>query len=301
MDMTDPEEGIQKFSKKVNSLLSELKLKNQVILGLGVATSGLYDYHLEKIQRSVNLGKGWNHFNIVKSLEAKIDLPIRVENNAKACALAEYWLIQEEKIGDLVWIHLGEGISAGVIQKGELLRGRSNYSGEIGHISLEPQGELCNCGNQGCLEAYWGWQGIKKRLVKDGFFEKAKLDPDKFQMKDWAALVEQRDPYVTQLVEEMGKGIGKVSAQIINLLNPSRIFFGGPMAQAMGHSLGTLIDIIKKEAFPEVAGEAQISLSKMGSYAASLGGCSLILQEVFQKPNSDIFEILEGEGAGGKE
>ena len=295
LDMTDPNEGICQFSEKIKALLEEPKYKDQVILGLGVATAGLYNCHTQKIQRSVNLGKGWDNFNILKLLESQISLPVRVENNAKACALAEYWVVQEEKIDDLVWIHLGEGISAGVIQKGDWLRGRSNYSGEIGHISLHFQGELCNCGNYGCLEAYWGWQGLKKRLAKDDFFEKMNLDAEKFKMKDWVQLVEARDPYAVQLSEEMGRDIGKIVSQIINLLNPSRIFLGGPMAQSMAYSLGSLVRIVKQEAFPEVAGEAQISVSKMGNYAASLGGCSLILQEFFLKSNSDIFNILEGE------
>lgn len=295
LDMSDPKAGVLQFAKELKSFLDTPKYKKQKMLGIGIATSGLYNYQSHKIQRSVNLGKAWDNFNIEEALGKEISLPIRVENNSNACALAEYWLIQEEKIEDLVWVHIGEGISAGLIQKGQWVRGRSNYSGEIGHISLHPGGELCNCGNHGCLEAYWGWQGIKNRLTKDRFFTKKKIAAEDFRMKHWIQLVQEKDPEGLALAEEMGKDIGKIVSQVINLLNPAQIFLGGPLAQTLSDSFPSLLQTVKEQSFPEVAREARISFSQMAGFGGSLGGCALILQETFQKPNSEIFEMLEGE------
>jgi len=295
LDMSDPYVGIHEFGKKLNDFLRNSQFSNHLILGLGVAAGGLYDYQNRRIQRSVNLGKMWDNLEIVRLLEAEFSLPIRVENNAKACALAEYWLMQKEEIADLAWIHLGEGISAGLIQKGEWVRGRSNYSGELGHISLVSDGELCNCGNQGCLEAYWGWKGIKNRLHKEGFFEKSKVNMQAFRMKDWQKFLETESDLGRQMSGEMSRDVGKVASQLINLLNPSHIFLGGPTVQTLRNSLGSLLEVVQKEAFPEVARETAISISQMTSYAGSLGGCALILREVFQNPESEIFGLLEGE------
>lgn len=295
LDMREPEQGCRQFSDKINELLEKPPFKRRIILGLGIAMAGLYNHKLQRIHRSVNLGAGWNNFNIIKYLQKKIPLPIRVENNSNACALAEYWLIQKERVGDLVWVNLGEGISAGLIQNGRWIRGGSNYSGEIGHVCIHPEGELCNCGNRGCLEAYWGWLGIKNRLMRTDFFQEKGIDPEAFDVQDWLKLIHEKDDSAQDILEQMGRDLGRVLSQVINILNPSRVFLGGPLAQTLPDSLQPLQEVIAKEAFPEVAGETKLFVSEMTKFAGSLGGCSLILQEVFQESESEIFSILEGE------
>lgn len=294
LDMTDPEEGVANLATKVNELLEEERFANQLILGLGVATAGLYDVNSQCIRRSINLGAAWDQLDLMKLLQKYISLPIRIENNSNACALAEFFLIQEEKISELVWIHLGEGISAGLIQDGRWVRGRSNYSGEIGHITLHSKGRLCNCGNAGCIEAYWGWNGIKKSLEEAGYFENS-AEAEKFTMKEWLDLVAQEDPLAVNIAREMGKDIGKIVAQVVNVLNPTRVFLGGPLRGTLEYYLDDLCRVVKEEAFPDIGKETKVTFSILAKYAGSLGACSLILQEALQEPQSEIFALLEGD------
>lgn len=97
-----------------------------------------------------------------------------------------------------------------LIQDGRWVRGRSNYSGEIGHITLHAKGRLCNCGNEGCIEAYWGWNGIKRPWKKRAIL-KALEEIEKFTMKDWLDLVAHEDPLAVRIAKEMGKGYWKRS------------------------------------------------------------------------------------------
>ena len=294
LDMTDPEEGVANLAGKVNELLAEKRFADQLILGLGVAAAGLYDVNSQCIRRSVNLGPACDQLDLLSLLKRHISLPIRIENNSNACALAEFFLIQEEKISELVWIHLGEGISAGLIQDGRWVRGRSNYSGEIGHITLHAKGRLCNCGNEGCIEAYWGWNGIKKTLEEEGYFQ-SPGEIEKFTMKDWLDLVAQEDPLAVRIAKEMGKDIGKIVAQVVNVLNPTRVFLGGPLRGPLEYYLDNLFQVMKEESFTDIGKETKVTFSILAKYAGSLGACSLILQEALQEPQSEIFALLEGD------
>ncbi|MBP7249093.1 MAG: ROK family protein, partial [Negativicutes bacterium] len=111
----------------------------------------------------------------------------------------------------------------------------------------------------------------------------------------WLDLVAQEDPLAVNIAREMGKDIGKIVAQVVNVLNPTRVFLGGPLRGTLEYYLDDLCRVVKEEAFPDIGKETKVTFSILAKYAGSLGACSLILQEALQEPQSEIFALLEGD------
>ncbi|MFY9472167.1 MAG: ROK family transcriptional regulator, partial [Tepidanaerobacteraceae bacterium] len=152
IDMTEPKEGIKELAAAIKRFMNEERYKKKTFLGVGVAFPGLLNVPEGIVKRSINLGHNWDTFPVKRALEEELGMHVFIENNSKASALAERWFGGGTGCKDLVYVNLGEGISAGVIINDRILQGVHGHAGEIGHMSIQEAGPLCNCGNRGCLE-----------------------------------------------------------------------------------------------------------------------------------------------------
>jgi predicted NBD/HSP70 family sugar kinase len=124
------------------------------ITGVGVGIPGQVDSSNGTVRWAVNLGIGQNPFPLGDRISSMLDIPVLVENDVRAAAVGVYESVRAagEPVRDLALISLGTGISAGVVIEGSLHRGSTGMAGEIGHVVVEPDGLLCRCGQNGCLE-----------------------------------------------------------------------------------------------------------------------------------------------------
>src|SRR3982751_75683 len=121
--------------------------------GIGVSLPGRIDLDSQRLIFAPNLG--WNDVDLITPLEKATGLPVELENAANACALAEVWFGQHtEGVHNLIAVTVSEGLGAGVILNGQLVRGSTGVAGEFGHITLVEDGLECRCGNRGCWEVY---------------------------------------------------------------------------------------------------------------------------------------------------
>ncbi|HEU0007596.1 MAG TPA: ROK family protein, partial [Terriglobia bacterium] len=121
--------------------------------GIGVSLPGRTDLASKRLVFAPNLG--WSDLDLSTPLEAATGLPVELENAANACALAELWFGRNrEGVRDLMAVTVSEGIGAGLVMNGQLVRGPSGAAGEFGHITLVEDGLKCRCGNRGCWEVY---------------------------------------------------------------------------------------------------------------------------------------------------
>ena len=221
-------------------------------MGVGVAFPGLLNTFEGKVKRSINLGSEWNFFPVKKVLEEEIDMPVFIENNSKASALAERWFGGATQCKDLVFVNLGEGISAGVIIEDRILQGAQGHAGEIGHMSILEGGPLCNCGNRGCLESFCGIPAIMRKvkgelsiIPDDDPVKKAWIEKGDLSIEDIIKSSRIKNSYSYELLRQVAIYIGKAVANVINFYNPECVFIGGKMAVAAKYFMDIIMATVK--------------------------------------------------------
>ncbi|HET6938984.1 MAG TPA: ROK family protein, partial [Nocardioides sp.] len=155
-----PATDAEAIERAIELLVTELKSRHE-IAAVGVGAAGYIDKARATVMFAPNIA--WRDVNLKADLEALVDLPVVVENDANAAAWGEFSYGAGHDVDDLLLVTVGTGIGGGILHDGELLRGAFGVGGEIGHMRVVPDGILCGCGNRGCFEQY----GSGKALVRD--------------------------------------------------------------------------------------------------------------------------------------
>lgn len=192
---------------------------------LGVGAPGLIDMHRGYIHSSVNLG--WEDVPFADLLRERIGLDVVVANRSKTSALAEARLSPLGAARNLVYIHLGLGVPAGLVLGGELITGSHSFAGELGHFTVVPDGPPCPCGNRGCLQELVSEDAVRHRaatmMYRD---EPGHAEPTAEEVLRGA---DDGDPVFAHVVRETARYLAVAVGNLINLLDPERIVLGGPM------------------------------------------------------------------------
>jgi len=190
---------------------------------VGVGIAGDVDSERGILRFSPNLQK-WRNVNIKKFIERNTKIPTCVENDANCAAYGSYVIDGRRKYKNFVTITLGTGVGGGIIIDGEIYRGSTGTAGEIGHITINPSGPRCGCGNRGCLEAYIGTHGIKNIAKQLGF------KADKVTPATIAAAAQKGDRTALSVYKKVSEYLAVGVGSIINILNPDMISFAGGVA-----------------------------------------------------------------------
>jgi len=299
IDMTEPDKGINELTSAINSILNEEMYSKKTFLGIGVAFPGLLNVSEGTVKRSINLGHQWDAFPVKHFLEKQLGMPVFIENNSKASALAERWFGGAKGCKDLVYVNWGEGISAGVIMNDRILQGAHGHAGEIGHMSIQEGGQLCNCGNRGCLESFCGIPAIVRTvksniasLSDDDPLKKAWVEKGELSIEDIIKSSQNENSYSSELLKQAAFYMGKAMANVINFYNPECVFIGGKMAGVAKYFIDIINRAVKSHAFPEVVNSTDIQVSSLREKAGVMGACALVLRDLF-KPDSDMLEDVE--------
>jgi len=205
------------------------------LLGIGISTPGLMDTAEGIVRRAVNLG--WQDLHLKELVQSRYGLPVYVGNGAHMAALAEYTFGGGQNRSNLVVIHVGQGIGAGIILKGELFHGDAYGAGEIGHVVVAEGGQLCNCGNYGCLETVADSRAIVRRAQQVARGDHGSLlhqlapDIEALDIACVAQAAHAGDAAVRQIVDEAGRYLGIAIAHLVGILNVERIVVTGPVAR----------------------------------------------------------------------
>jgi glucokinase len=208
------------------------------VKGMGMGVAGRVLPQEGRVAFSPNI-PALNDCPLVPRLQPQSPWPLFLENDANLFALGEHW--QGEGVGhdQMLGITLGTGVGGGLILNGRLWSGTSGTSGEIGHITVDPCGRKCHCGNRGCLETmasgFWAVVWAKEQLAKGAgswLRELYETDPEAIGGETLVVAALQRDPLALKAFERVGTSLGQAIAGVVHLLGLSRVVIGGRFARA---------------------------------------------------------------------
>jgi predicted NBD/HSP70 family sugar kinase len=212
---------------------------------------------------------GWADLDPAAELNARLDIPVTVHNDANLGALGEYHWGAARGCPALVYVKLATGIGAGIVLGGRLFVGSAGTAGEIGHVSVNARGPVCRCGNRGCVELSAGGRAL---------VEHARLSyPDIADVADLVRLAAAGDAGCRRLLSDAAAELGVALSGLVNLLNPDRIVLGGHLGGATDLMLEPLRRGLTEAAMPAAAAAVTVTRGELGERAAVLGAvvCAL--------------------------
>jgi len=241
---------------------------------------------------------GWDRYPIRTTMEKLFGCPVTLNNDAELGALGEWAYGAGRGEKNVAYIKVGSGIGAGLILNQQIYGGTTGAAGEIGHLTIDENGPLCNCGNHGCLEAFAGGHAIAKQgqdLVISGKRTLLSEIPlEKITAHEVAEAARRGDLHAQEILGRAGTFIGIAIAGLINLFNPSIVIIGGGVAQ-----VGDIITTPIRQAVRERAMHA--SEQSVRITTGMLGRRSLLIGATVQAINVAIHNVAEEKKINSKE
>ncbi|MFC6316016.1 ROK family glucokinase [Lapidilactobacillus achengensis] len=251
--------------------------------GIGMGSPGSVDRDQGTVIGAYNLN--WKQTVYPKrDIEAATKIPFYIDNDANVAALGERWKGAGDNQPDVAFITLGTGIGGGIIANNELLHGVAGSAGEIGHITVDPQGYMCTCGKRGCLETIASATGVVRvardmaeEYAGDSQLKKQLDDGDEISAKIVFDLAKANDPLAVRVIDRVCFYLGLAVANIGNTLNPAYIVIGGGVSAAGDFLLQQVQKYFEEFTFPNVRDNTKLRLATLGNVAGVIGAASLVI------------------------
>ena len=247
--------------------------------GVCLGVAGLILTQENKVIFSPNL-QAVEGIPLKDELEPRIGLPLTLENDANAGAWGEFHFGAGSEVDHLLFLTLGTGIGGGMISHGLLLSGAQGSAGEVGHMTLQPTGPRCACGNRGCLEALASGTAIRRRALEEGTEH-----PDsalgrlaverKVLGEDVSRLAREGDKAALSVLEESGRWLGIGLAGFVNIFNPEVIAVGGGAMEAGELILEAARAEVHLRARPPSRDLVEVKEASLGPESGVLGAAAL--------------------------
>src|SRR6266478_6849788 len=244
---------------------------------IGVAVPGPLNVHTGTVMQAPHVA-AWRGYPLRSKLEALIGRKVVVDNDANAWALGEYWRGAARGRRDVVLLTLGTGVGGGLIVGGKLVHGRSGMAGEMGHITVEPEGPRCDCGARGCLESYASASGLRglvenrMGLTTGAQLPAAIVDADNnFSVRGLSTEARRGDRMALETFAVAGYYLGIAIASFLNTFNPELVVIGGGVAGALPYMRKTMATQVRERAFSAISAQAKICRAALGAQGGVVG------------------------------
>jgi glucokinase len=231
--MPDQESLCKGLAEVMLASAEEARTKGAEIQAAGIGVPGRILPREGLVAFSPNV-QALNDCPLIPSLQPLLPWPLTLENDANLFALGEHWVGAGWGHDHMLGITLGTGVGGGLILNGRLWQGTAGTSGEVGHITIEPEGDRCNCGNRGCLETLasgtWTVAWVKKELTKgtsSWLKELWQTDPEAIVGETLVTAAKMKDPLALKAFERVGQSLAIAIADVVHLLGLSRVVLGG--------------------------------------------------------------------------
>lgn len=280
---------------QIDLLLEESGVARERIAAVGVATPGPLDVEHGSVVGPPQL-PGWGTVRLRDELEQRLSLSVVVEKDSTAAAIGEIWRAPREA-ENLAFIYLGSGVSAGLVLEGRVLRGsgraagRLSHLGNIGHLTADPEGELCACGGRGCVSVSSLPSRIIEIAMERGAVPAGVDTGDARAVETVLATLSQKaeqegDAAATAILENAARGFARVGMQLANLLDLDTIVFGGPQWPAFAAAcLRIAPTMVNEQYIARSDHEVTVRGTAIGGHVGAVGAASLAMSEtMFDAP-----------------
>jgi len=220
-------------------------------LGAGIGVPGLIDLQTGMMRKAVNL-PGWENYPARAEIERRLSARVVLENDARVAALGEQWLGVARGVPNMAMLTLGTGIGGGIVLGEKIWHGMNGMAGEFGHVTVEPEGSPCACGNRGCSERYASASALlrmAREAVASGqapsLAGAASADAE-FGAKSIYSLAIQGDEAARRIFRTFGRYLGILLADLVNVLNLEMYVIGGGASSAWDAFAPTMFEELRQ-------------------------------------------------------
>jgi glucokinase len=257
-----PQAAVERIAPLIQCLIQKVPAGTQVT-HIGVCTPGPVDHLTGTIIDPPNL-TGWRQVPFASLLSQKTGLPVKLEHDAKATALAEFHFGAGRGARDMVLMIVGTGIGAAVILDGKLYRGRTNAAGEVGHISVDLNGPICSCGSNGCVETYAGGPAIMRAY---SYATRREIST----AQEVVSAAEAGDPIARRVFQIAGRALGAAIATMAMLFDVEVFVMFGGVIKAKDYLLAPAREAVPNYSHRSISPRVKVLTAELGDDAGLLG------------------------------
>lgn len=284
----DDNQLVDKIYSHAKQLIKDNKINEKRILGVGITMPGLID----EVKGTNFTIKDKTFQNVKKRLEDKFGKLVYINNDARMQAFGEYTFGAAKGHKNAIVVTWSYGVGLGIIIDGKLYNGASGFAGELSHIQLVEDGNLCICGKRGCLEtvasAYVLVREAKKGINENRISqltEQFKDHPEALKPEDVISAARAGDEFSIYLLHQVGLALGKGLSVTLQLLNPDIIVLGGPISAANQFVLTSIQQSLNKFCLEQIYANTKIVISEIWEQSGLLGITAMLYQKLF----SDLY------------
>ncbi|NOU62478.1 ROK family protein [Paenibacillus sp. LMG 31461] len=281
-----PESAIQALIEHISDTAKGAE--KELIQMIGLSVPGLVDTRKGTIKSAADLG--WANVDIEDMVKTAFGWPVVAMNRHRARGLAECRFGSGRDYEHMIYVGVGSGIAAGIFNDRQLVSGSFGGAGELGHITMEPDGPVCPCGNNGCLHLYATAPAIEqeaRRLLRSGMA--SSLLNQKFpgndlqllQAHDVCKAADEGDELAVQVINQAATYLGIALANLVNLLNPEAIILGGFIPGMCSTYVKTATKVMNQRSMPALSSGISVHTAVLGEIGGALGAINFALDKHF--------------------
>ncbi len=269
----------------MHNALNNFTHDTSLIQGIGISFPGLIDYKNCSIIFSATLNV--EKFDVQKAIRGILDRKVYIYKDTDALLLGEYYFGIDKKYRDVVYILVDNGVGMSYLNNGKLFR-LPEGGFELGHITVDPHGEKCRCGNKGCLGTMISKVPAQKRLsdILDKGIESKVTEISNLKYEDMIRLYNEKDPACSIVINEQIELLGTAMSNIVNIFNPQLVILGGAFAAGGDEISSRLKEILSEKSLKSFSGTTEVKLSSLGNNSAILG----ISHEIF---THEVYKFID--------
>jgi glucokinase len=266
-----PGTALAAIGELIERLCEQARARGVAVTGVGLGVPGIVDAERGTVGVDIHYAPELAEAPLGAMLAGRLGVPVFVDNDVNALALAEWTWGAGRGARSLVMLALGTGVGGGLILDGRLQRGHAGFGGELGHVPIDFDGPPCICGSRGCLKAYVSGTDIALRA-------EARLGRP-IAAADVFRLAAEGEPAAGALVEEICLALGAGLAIIVNGLNPERVLLAGSVAKSLRPLEARVRAALARYAFAEALRATHLEILTLDKDATVRGGAALVHYE----------------------
>ncbi|OQY16648.1 MAG: transcriptional regulator [Anaerolineaceae bacterium 4572_32.2] len=277
---------IERILNSARQVMSQAKVTRSQVAAVGICAPGPLDIEAGVVVAPPNL-PGWERVPLKQLIEDNLGITTFLENDANAAALSEHRFGAGRGVEHMIYITVSTGIGGGLILDGKLYHGASGMAGEVGHITIEPGGPLCGCGNRGCLEALASGTAIA-RVARERVAQNVPTlmtdmtdgDPERITARLVAEAASRGDSEAQEILSEAMDYLGIGMANLVNLFNPQLIVIGGGLMNIGEKLFRPVRRAIDQHTFTPATQAVRVVPAALGDNAGVLGAAAVALSQL---------------------